>query len=88
MILKTQALLLQLEAQTNANMAQLLEVNTRMYQLQQEKKEERLQDWNVFDKSVQVFKDGMKSQGGIEYDDVPRSDHHRYLEDHDHNEFA
>jgi len=64
MILKTQALQLQLAAQTNANMAQLLEVNTRMYQLQQEQKEERLQDWDVFDKSIKIFKAGLDSQGG------------------------
>ncbi len=64
MILKTQALQLQLAAQTNANMAQLLEVNTRSYRLQQEAKEERLRDWDIFDKSVQILKDNGKTQGG------------------------
>ena len=61
MILKTQALQLQLAAQTNQNMAQLLDVNTRMYKLQLEAKEERLRDWDIFDKSVRVLKGGKEN---------------------------
>jgi hypothetical protein len=64
MILKTQALQLQLAAQTNANMAQLLEVNTRIYKHQLEAKEERLRDWDIFDKSVKILKGDGKPSGG------------------------
>ena len=64
MILKTQALQLQLAAQTNQNMAQLLDVNTRMYQLQLEAKQEHMRDWDIFDKSVNIFKSGGKTAGG------------------------
>lgn len=64
MILKTQALQLQLAAQTNANMAQLLDVNTRIYKLQLEAKQERLRDWDIFDKSVKILKGEVKTQGG------------------------
>ena len=64
MILKTQALQLQLAAQTNQNMAQLLDVNTRMYQLQLEAKQEHLRDWDIFDKSVSILKNGGKAPGG------------------------
>ena len=58
MQLKTQALQLQLAAQTNANMAQLLDVNTRMYKLQMEEKQDRLRDWDLFDKSIERLKKG------------------------------
>ena len=64
MILKTQALQLQLAAQTNANMAQLLDVNTRTYKLQLEAKQERLRDWDIFDKSVKILKGDGKKKGG------------------------
>ena len=59
MILKTQALQLQLAAQTNANIAQLLELHTRLYQLEIEKKEEHLKDWDIFDKSIDNLKKGL-----------------------------
>lgn len=63
MQLKTQALQLQLAAQTNANMAQLLDVNTRMYKLQMEEKQDRLRDWDLFDKSVELLKKGVVDAG-------------------------
>jgi hypothetical protein len=43
----------ELQAQTNANLSQLLDLNTRLYELGLEQKEERLRDWETFDKSVQ-----------------------------------
>jgi hypothetical protein len=64
MMLKTQALQLQLAAQTNANMAQLLDVNTRTYKLQLEAKQERLRDWDIFDKSVKILQGPEKARGG------------------------
>jgi len=62
MILKTQALQMQLAAQTNSNMAQLLDVNTRLYQLQLEVKEEQLKDWSIFGKSIDIIKKGFQEK--------------------------
>lgn len=55
MILKTQALQLQLAAQTSANIAQLLDVNTRLYKLQLEQKQNQIKDWDLFDKSIRTL---------------------------------
>lgn len=58
MILKTQALQMQLAAQASANLSQLLDVNTRLYRLQLEKKQSRMEDWDVFDKSIAILRNG------------------------------
>jgi len=50
---KSQALQIQLIAQTNANLAQLLEVNTRLYEIEMEHEKERWQEWDLFQKSVE-----------------------------------
>ncbi|MCH8007331.1 MAG: hypothetical protein IIC91_00545 [Chloroflexi bacterium] len=62
MILKTQALQMQLSAQTSANIAQLLDVNTRLYKLQLEEKQNRIRDWDLFDKSIRTLKTGMRQR--------------------------
>lgn len=53
--LKAQALQLQLAAQTNENLAQLLDVNTRLYKLQMEHKQAQIRDSDIFDKSVKIL---------------------------------
>jgi len=53
MILKTEALQLELAAETNANVAELLDVEARACRLGLEEKEDRLRGWNRFDKSLE-----------------------------------
>jgi len=52
-ILEGQAWMVQLQAETNANLSQLLDLNTRMYELQMEREKKQMKDWDMFSKSAQ-----------------------------------
>jgi hypothetical protein len=52
-IVQGQAWTVQLQAQTNANLAQLIDLNTRMYELELERKKQDMQEWQIFHKSAE-----------------------------------
>jgi hypothetical protein len=53
-ILEGQAWTVQLQAQTNANLAELIDLNTRLYELEMEHKKEEMREWSIFTKSAQL----------------------------------
>jgi hypothetical protein len=53
-ILEGQAWTVQLQAQTNANLAELIDLNTRLYELEMEHKKQEMREWSIFTKSAQL----------------------------------
>ena len=61
-IVQGQAWTVQLQAQTNANLAELIDLNTRMYELQLESKKQDLLEWSIFQNSANKVLDRAKEQ--------------------------
>jgi len=59
-ILEGQAWMVQLQAQANANMAELLDLNTRMYELKLKHEQEQMREWDIFNKSARILRERAK----------------------------
>jgi len=52
-LLEGEAWNVQLQAQTNANLAELIDLNTRLYELEIEQRKKEMNEWSIFQESAQ-----------------------------------